>query len=179
MTTHAARMPGPASHSAAVVEENHEVTCNEAMVSAIEPFVFATTAMLELSGPESIAWKSSFIALSWTRTLSCISSAYNGHTQQFACPRCTTSPMWLACDTSTRSSLSTCRSANFFRCTSCSSQSTFTSQAHRSQQPSMMKMPTPLPWDVQAYVLSASLRVCSDAQGHPQSPRVRNTSHWP
>ena len=29
MTTHAARMPGPASHSAAVVE-NHVVTCNEA-----------------------------------------------------------------------------------------------------------------------------------------------------
>ena len=64
-----------------------------AMVSAIEPFVFATTAMFELSGPEGIPWKSSFIALSWTRTLSCICSAYNGHTQLFACPRCTTSRM--------------------------------------------------------------------------------------
>ena len=45
-------------------------------------------------------------------------------------------------------------------------------KAHRSQQPSMMRMPTPLPWDVQACVLSASLRVCSDAPVHPQSPRV-------
>ena len=98
------------------------------MVSAIEPFVFATTAMLQLSGPEGIAVKSSFIALSWTRTRSCISAAYNGHTQPFACPRCTTSPKWLACDTCTRSSLSTCCSANLFRCTSSSSQSTFTSQ---------------------------------------------------
>ena len=148
------------------------------MGSAIEPFVFATTAMLELSGPVGIARKSSFIALSWTRTLSCISSAYNGHTQQFACPRCTTSPMWLACDTSTRSSLSTCRSANLFRCTSSSSLSTFTSQGSPLQQPSMMRMPTPLPWDVQPCVLSASLQVCSDGPVHPQSPRVRNTSHW-
>ena len=90
--------------------------------------MFVTTAVLELSGPEGFARKSSFIALSWTRTLSCISSGYNGHTQTFAWPRCTTSPMWLACDTSTRSSLSTGRSANLFRCTSSSSQSTFTSQ---------------------------------------------------
>ena len=127
-----------------------------AMGSAIEPSVFATTALLELSGPASVARKSPLIALSWTRTLSCISSAHNGHTRTFAWPRCTTSPMWLACDTSTRSSLSTCRSANLFRCTSSSSQSTFTSQAHRSQQPSMMRIPTPLPWDVLACVLSAS-----------------------
>ena len=33
-----------------------------AVVSAIEPFVLATAAMLELSGPEGIARKSSFIA---------------------------------------------------------------------------------------------------------------------
>ena len=87
-----------------------------AMVSAIEPSVFATTALLELSGPECIARKSSFIALSWTRTLSCISSALI-----HAAPLCQR-------DTSTRSCLSTCRSANLFRCTSSSSQSTYTSQ---------------------------------------------------
>ena len=99
-----------------------------AMVSSIEPFMFATTAVLKLSGPEGFARKSSFVALSWTRTFSCIGLPYNGHTQPFACPRSTTSPMWLACDTSTRSSLSTCRSASLFRCTSSSSHRTFTSQ---------------------------------------------------
>ena len=63
------------------------------MGSVIEPSVFATTALLELSDPESIARKSSFMTLSWTRTLSCINPAYNSHTQPFAFPRCTTSPM--------------------------------------------------------------------------------------
>ena len=126
-----------------------------AVVSAIEPFLFATTAMLELSGPEGIARKSSFIALSWTRTLSCISSADNGHTQPSACPLCTTSPMWLACDTSTRSS-----------------QSTFTSHAHHSQQPSMMRMPTPFSLGRTGLCVErflASLFRCSSASAKSES----------
>ena len=111
-----------------------------AMVSAIEPFVFATTAMLELSGPvvhcsklDTDAFMHQF-SVQWSYPTICLSTLHH-----FAS----------------------------------------VAHAHRSQQPSMMRMPTPLTWDVQACVLSASLRVCSDAPVHTQSPRVRYTSHWP
>ena len=102
---------------------------------------------------EGIARKSSVIALTWTRTLSCISAAYNGHNQPFACPRCTTSPMWLACDTSTRSSLSAVPPAPL--------RARSPHKAHSSKQPSMMRMPTPLRTGLCVERFLASLFRCS------------------